>query len=184
MSHITSISMDDETAQLEARMKREGKNFSKFVRECLLLYYREDMTEHSDLKRTVWEGCEPFCEPTPQAICRKCWPLGAPPTRTFDQARKHVRYLEKRRLEQTPYSDLEVPAEMCIPELLNLNEFGVIESIDLEPSVLAWLLGKAEESNRFIKPLADLDLVGNAKPAKAEKKRKGLLKRIFSEIGR
>ena len=55
---------------------------------------------------------------------------------------------------------------------------------DLEPTVLEWLREKAEHHNRFIMPLENLEIVGNAKPVKAEKPRKGLLKRIFSEIGR
>ena len=176
--------MDEECAALEARMKREGKNFSKFVRECLILYYREDMQDHTDHDPTKWKDCRPFCEPTPHQICLKCWPDGAPPYYILDQARKHVHYLELRRLDGAPYSDLELPERMCIPELLNRDQDGNLNSIELEPSVLEWLLTKAEESNRFAKPLAELDLKGNAKPAKAEKPRPSLLKRILREMGR
>ena len=56
--------------------------------------------------------------------------------------------------------------------------------VDLEPKVMEWLQDQAVDHNRFIMPLADLELEGNAKPVKVEKPRKSFLKRILTEMGR
>jgi len=76
-----------------------------------------------------------------------------------------------------------VDTRNLIDDLWERDGAGTIHMI-LEPGVLEWLVQKAEAHNQFIMPLADLDLEGNAKPVKVEKPPKGLLKRIFSEIGR
>ena len=180
MSHITSISLDPESARLAQRMKREGKNFSKFVRECLHLYYREDNGSEHFGESVEWMECEPFCLPTRKHYCRVCWPLGTPALEHLAAARSHVSGLEK--LRASPRS--EFPTSRWIPELWSRPEPHGPREIELEPSVLEWLRAKAEDHNRFVMPLADLDLEGNAKPVKVEKPRKGLIKRILSEIGR
>jgi hypothetical protein len=180
MSHITSISLDPESAQLAQRMKREGKNFSKFVRECLHLYYREASDAEHMGETEDWEGCDPFCIPTRRHYCRVCWPTGTPEIAALGKARAHVSVLEHLR-ENGP--DALFKTERLIEGLWTMDDRGHYQ-IELEPAVLEWLRAQAENSNRFIMPLADLELEGNAKPVKAEKPRKGLLKRILSEIGR
>jgi len=92
-------------------------------------------------------------------------------------AQQHIGQLNKARQRITVKDDGLIEGQFHYDEdhILQMN---------LEPSILEWLRQRAEEHNAFIMPLADLDLEGNAKPAKVEKPRKGLLKRIFSEIGR
>lgn len=180
MSDITSISLDPESARLAQRMKREGKNFSKFVRECLHLYYREDAGSEHMGEVEDWLDCEPFCIPTRKHFCRICWPCGTPQIEHLGRARSHVRALAEQRERPT----LEIPEERWVEDLWTRPDPRGPRIVELEPAVLAWLREKAEDTNRFVMPLADLDLVGNAKPVKAEKPKKGLLKRIFSEIGR
>ena len=179
MSHITSISLDPESARLAQRMKREGKNFSKFVRECLHLYSREDSDDHVG-NQTRWYDCEPFCDPTRNHYCRTCWPTGAPALEHLAAARSHVGELVKARAGAGAEG---VETRNLIDDLWERDGAGTIH-MRLEPSVLEWLTKKADAHNQFIMPLADLELEGNAKPVKVEKPRKGLLKRIFSEIGR
>ena len=179
MSHITSISLDPESARLAQRMKREGKNFSKFVRECLHLYYRADSNEHIG-DRTEWFECDTFCTPTRKHYCRVCWPTGAPPLEDLAKARTHVGQLVKARAGGG--SDV-VDVRCLIDDLWRRDGAGTIH-MHLEQGVLDWLRERAERHNQFIMPLADLDLEGNAKPVKAEKPKKGLLKRLFAEIGR
>jgi len=179
MSHITSISMDDDSARLASRMKREGKNFSAFVRECLHLYYREDNGGEHIGQVCEWEDCEPFCLPTKAHFCRVCWPVGTPALEHLAAARSHVEELHEVRGSK----HRGFVKDNLIPDLWRMLDDGQTEA-DLEPTVLEWLREKAEHHNRFIMPLENLEIVGNAKPVKAEKPRKGLLKRIFSEIGR
>jgi hypothetical protein len=177
MSHITSISLDPESAALAQRMKREGKNFSKFVRECLHIYYRESSdNEHVGATET-WDDCEPFCIPNRKHFCRVCWPVGTPSIDTLKKARGHVAQLRQIAL------DGRFDESRLIPELAESQGQGrwLIQN---PPEVLEWLKAQAEDENRFIMPLADLELEGNAKPVKVEKPRKGLLKRILSEMGR
>lgn len=177
MSHITSISLDPESARLAQRMKREGKNFSKFVRECLHLYYRSEGQECLEKNQIVWTDTEPFCNPSASHFCRKCWPAGPPSREDMKAAQTHVGQLNKARQRITVKDDGLIEGQFHYDEdhILQMN---------LEPSILEWLRQRAEEHNAFIMPLADLDLEGNAKPAKVEKPRKGLLKRILSEMGR
>jgi len=179
MSHITSISLDPESAHLAQRMKREGKNFSKFVRECLHLYYREDSDAHVGDQHS-WYDCDPFCVPTRKHYCRTCWPVGAPALEHLAAARAHVAEIIRARAGAGAEG---VDTRNLIDDLWERDGAGTIHMI-LEPGVLEWLVQKAEAHNQFIMPLADLDLEGNAKPVKVEKPPKGLLKRIFSEIGR
>jgi len=186
MSTITSISLTPEAARLAQRMKREGKNFSKFVRECLHLYYRESSENEHFGQTETWEGCEPFCIPTRSHFCRVCWPVGTPDISALADARKHVRVLGELRNsgEGThPKWGGELDDDMLIPALWQDLGHGR-KDIQLEPAVLQWLKDQADEHNRFLMPLANLDLTGNEKPVKAEKPRKGLLKRILYEMGK
>ena len=175
MSHITSISLDPDSARLAQRMKREGKNFSKFVRECLHLYYREEGQECLEQNQISWKDCEPFCNPTASHYCRQCWPIGPPSREDMKAANIHVNQLNLARRKMGADT---VKAENLIEGLFHYDSHSVLHMM-LEPTVLEWLKEKAENHNAFIMPLADLDLEGNAKPTKAEKPRKGLLKRIF-----
>ena len=76
-----------------------------------------------------------------------------------------------------------VDQDCLIPSLWRRDEVGTFH-LTLEQGVLDWLREEAENHNRFIMPLADLDLKGNAKPVKAAKVKVGLIKRLFREIGR
>ena len=58
MTYTTSISLDPEAAALESRMKKEGKNFSAFVRECLFIYYREEHQECRQENLETWFECD------------------------------------------------------------------------------------------------------------------------------
>ena len=100
MSHITSISLDPESARLAQRMKREGKNFSKFVRECLHLYYRSEGQECLERNQIVWHETEPFCNPSASHFCRKCWPAGPPSREDMKAAQTHVGQLKNARQRQ------------------------------------------------------------------------------------
>jgi len=180
MSHITSISLDPESARLAQRMKREGKNFSKFVRECLFLYYRETSEMEHIGEQEKWNGCEPFCIPTRKHFCRVCWPTGTPDLGALVSARRHVRILEDIR-QFGPGAGAD-PGMLI--EGLWIDKGQGRKDIQLEPAVLEWLRAQAEDHNRFIMPLADLDLEGNAKPVKAEKPPKSLIRRLLSEMGR
>ena len=179
MSHNTSVSLDPETARLAQRMKREGKNFSRFVRECLHLYYRDDNGGEHLGEVITWPGCESYCVPTRTHFCRVCWPLGTPPLEAVAAARAHVLELDEARSSK----HRGFKTDNLIPDLWSVREDGATVASE-EKGVLEWLQERAEDHNRFIMPLANLDLEGNAKPVKVEKPRKGLLKRIFSEIGR
>jgi hypothetical protein len=179
MSNITSISMDPESAALAQRMKREGKNFSKFVRECLHLYYREDNGAEHYGERVEWFDCEAFCWPTRKHYCRVCWPLGTPDLTDLRMARKHVEILEGLR---STGPNFKFNRDDLIDGLWTKSSKGV--DVDLEPKVMEWLQDQAVDHNRFIMPLADLELEGNAKPVKVEKPRKSFLKRILTEMGR
>mgnify|MGYP003147654589 CR=1 FL=1 len=180
MANITSISLDPETARLAQRMKREGKNFSKFVRECLHLYYREDNGGEHYGEKVEWFDCEPFCWPTRKHFCRVCWPTGTPAIEDLRSARAQVEILEGLRSKGPSF---KFDKAHLIAGLWSNNGQGRIE-VELEPAVLEWLRTAALEHNRFIMPLADLDLVGNKKPVKAEKPRKGIIRRILTELGR
>lgn len=180
MSHITSISLDPESAVLAQRMKREGKNFSKFVRECLHIYYRESSENEHIGSQQTWPGCEPFCLPTKGHFCRVCWPVGTPSRASFKLARGHVSVLN---LLTRDGPSATFDESLLIPDLAERKGAGHW-MIREWPSVLEWLQTQAEEQNRFIMPLAGLELEGNAKPVKVEKPRKGMLKRILSEMGR
>ncbi len=180
LSHITSISLDPESAALAQRMKREGKNFSKFVRECLHIYYRESSdNEHmGEIER--WPDEVTFCIPTKTHFCRVCWPVGTPQIASLKAARGHIAQL---RLLAREGAGAHIDESRLIP-VLSENQGQGRWLIQNAPEVLQWLQDQAEEENRFIMPLADLELEGNAKPVKVEKPRKGLLKRILSEMGR
>jgi hypothetical protein len=181
MSHITSISLDPESARLAQRMKREGKNFSKFVRECLFLYYRDSPENEHVGNQESWPGCEPFCLPTRQHFCRVCWPTGTPDQSSLKAARQHISQL--RLLARDGPSAEGFNHERLIPELAEHMAPGKW-MVQEGPAVLKWLKAQAEKENRFIMPLADLDLEGNAKPTKTEKPKKGLIRRLLSEMGR
>ena len=178
MSEITSISLDPESARLAQRMKREGKNFSKFVRECLHLYYRDESQECIGTA-IEWLDCDPFCKPERKHFCRACWPAGPPDLADLAKARSHVAQLRACRSNRT-HTVLE---KDLIEGLWTRDDRGTLH-FQLEPAVVEWLQDRAERHNRFIMPLSELDLVGNAKPAKTEKPKKSLIKRILSKIAR
>ena len=177
MSHITSISLDPESARLAQRMKREGKNFSKFVRECLHLYYRESSENEHIGHQETWPDCEPFCVPNRDHFCRVCWPVGVPDPSTLGSARAHIGQLREIAAGRA-FDDARL-----IPDLAEDQGRGRW-LIQEAPAVLEWLKAQAEDENRFIMPLADLELEGNAKPVKAKSEKKGILRRIFTELGR
>jgi len=179
MSITTSISLDPETEALAHRMKREGKNFSKFVRECLHLYYREESGDHMG-RRIEWAECDPFCHPSRTHYCRVCWPAGTPSLDSLAAANAHVTQVKNARALGSANT---VDQDCLIPSLWRRDDVGTFH-LTLEQGVLDWLREEAENHNRFIMPLADLDLKGNAKPVKAEKVKVGLIRRLFREIGR
>ena len=183
MTYTTSISLDAEAAKLETRMKQEGKNFSSFVRECLFLYYREEHQEcRSDATKTEWENCDPFCSPSALHFCRSCWPDGTPSTPHLREARRHVNELSRLRTKPR-IGEADPRMDRFIDELWERDSEGVLQ-IQLEPTVLEWLRDKATLTNRFVGSLAGLEIKTKSKPTKAEKPKKGLLKRILSEIAR
>ena len=185
MSHITSISLDPEAAELAQRMKREGKNFSRFVRECLFVYYSEEQTECTDNAPWVIHGCGSpdvrLCRPSRRYPCRRCWPKGIPHQQDWKAARAHIGQVSRKRADK--YFSVEETS--LIPELCFRDEKSVLW-FDEELKVIDWLKKQAADRNQFIMPLADLELKGNekSKAVKTEKPRKGILKRILSELGR
>jgi len=179
MSHNTSVSLDPESARLAQRMKREGKNFSRFVRECLHLYYRDDNGGEHLGEVVNWPGCDPYCLPTRAHFCRVCWPVGTPPIEALGAARVHVAELDEARSSK----HRGLVRDNLIPDLWSEREDGATVASE-EKGVLEWLRDRAEDHNRFIMPLANLDLEGNAKAAKTKKAKKGLIRRILTEMGR
>ena len=178
MTYTTSISLDAEAAALETRMKKEGKNFSAFVRECLFLYYRE---EHQECLAGnpvhEWKDCDPFCKPQPLHFCRKCWPDGTPDMADLKKARQHVS--ELRRLRTVPrIGGSEPKMDRFIDGFTSRDDEHVLH-IQEEPSVLKWLRDQASYSNRFIGSLAGMEIPSKSKPAKAEKPRSPLWKRLL-----
>jgi len=178
MTYTTSISLDAEAAELETRMKQEGKNFSAFVRECLFLYYRE---EHQSCRegatKIEWKDCEPFCSPHDLHYCRKCWPDGTPSQSDLKKARTHVS--EVVRLRTKPRVGEPDPVmDRFIDGFTSRDEDHTLH-IQLEPSVLEWLRDQASLSNRFVGSLAGMEIPSKSKPAKAEKPRSPLWKRLL-----
>ena len=94
-------------------------------------------------------------------------------------ARKHVEILEGLR---STGPNFKFNRDDLIDGLWTKTSKGV--DVDLEFQVLVWLQNQAVDHNRFIMPLADLELEGNAKPVKVEKPRKSFLKRMLTEMGR
>jgi len=178
MTYTTSISLDAEAAGLETRMKQEGKNFSAFVRECLFLYYREEHQEcRSEATKTAWKDCEPFCSPTALHFCRSCWPDGTPDLDDLKKARRHVRELVRLRTKPRIGSP-DPRMDQFIEGFSSRGEENIL-LIQEEPSVLEWLHAQAVISNRFVGSLAGMEIPTKSIPAKAEKPRSPLWKRIL-----
>jgi len=177
MTYTTSISLDPEAAALETRMKQEGKNFSAFVRECLFIYYREEHQECRGEGMESWLGCEPFCNPTQRHHCRACWPDGQPTTADLGRARRHVNQCVSCRADKSHL----VKQENLIEGHFESEPGGLLRFSE-EPKILEWLQERAMRSNRFVGSLAGMEIPSKSKPAKAEKPRKSLFKRLLREI--
>jgi len=173
----TSVSLDPESAQLAQRMKREGKNFSRFVRECLFIYYAEEQETCTDDQ--PWVITHPdetitLCRPSRRYPCRKCWPQGVPHQEHWKQARAHCAACADTRAKRITDGPVE---PRLIDALYFRDEQGVLRWED-EIHAVAWLKEKAEEANRFIMPLADLEIEGNASGPR--KKKRGIVKRMLN----
>ena len=177
-SHITSVSLDSESAILATRMKREGKNFSGFVQHALRIYYSEVRVEH-DSNQVVWENLEPFCLPIRKEYCSICWPAGPPTREQWRQALTHVSQLNTVRNSTSKWAAFD---EGGLIDGLYRKEGGQVHA-DLEPQVLEWILARAEEENKHLIRLKELDLIGNRKAAKTKKPRRGLIGLFRKIIG-
>ena len=68
--HITSISLDEETAKIASNLG----NRSAFMRECLRRWNALETSTH------IHPTVTPKCYPSSKAgLCQICWPHGAPP---------------------------------------------------------------------------------------------------------
>lgn len=177
----TSISLCPETAKLAQRMKKEGKNFSRFVRECLFIYYAEQQEECTDdhpwlIKHP--DGDKALCRPSRRYPCRKCWPAGIPHNDDWRKARKHILVCEHNRRGQDYRPERGLLEDNLIEGLWHKVDGTTRFEDELE--VIAWLQKRAEEANRFIMPLADLELEGNASGPR--KRKRGIIKRALNYL--
>lgn len=172
----TSVSLCPETARLAQRMKREGKNFSRFVRECLFIYYSEAQADCTDDRPWIIQhpdGDISLCRPSRRYPCRKCWPAGTPDADAWLKAREHVRVCAQHR---SGARIVDRDEDKLIDDLSRKVD-GLL-TWDDEVHAVAWLQERARERNRFIMPLAELELEGNASGPR--KKKRGIIKRALN----
>ena len=172
MSRVKSISLDDRTWEIAARMP----NLSHFVRECLLRYEAQVLgskANHMD-DHPIKFGDEPICKPntTKTALCFICWPNGRPSDTEWSAAMSHLRHLAWAR--EHPGRMLESNPDDPIPELMARGEDGMMH-IRLEPDVLAWIQKRAIDNNPEPFPLHGFSI----QPKKARAKPKRWIDRVM-----
>jgi len=160
-SRIKTISLDAET-ELIVKRQFSTRNFSKFVRQCLLRY---DALQHEatcpveSLEEAVLPL--PFCIPSPTRVCIKHWPNGP------------------ARLQ-----DWKLYREM----VANEKEYGwdrivgvwpYLEAFEDEGKAEGWIQHRARLTNGAQVEFENMDVEGNAKP-KTRRQHKTRIRRIMA----
>jgi len=155
-SRIKTISLDAQTERI-VKLRFSSRNFSKFVRECVLRY---DALQHEatcpverieEVKLPL-----PFCVPSPSRVCLKHWPAG--PARLSDW--KLYRDMVKAEKEYGWEKVVEV-----FPYLAAFEDEGKLEG---------WIQHRAALVNGIQIEFDDLDIDGNAKPKRDGRRKKKL----------
>jgi hypothetical protein len=121
MRKVTTISLDEKTAQIAKQMP----NFSHFVRECLLRHHASSLNQEGcgwSKQERFANRCVPIVKDRP--VCFVCWPHGRP---SQDLVTAYLRdHQDIKRL------DRETKAENW--QLLNVDQNFTVQEMDKSPS--------------------------------------------------
>lgn len=160
-SRITTISLDDRTVQIKNKM---GGNFSKFVRECCLRWDALHSSPVCEVSEKIEQGlmsaglCGGFCTPSPSRWCMSCWPHGRPQLQHWKEYREMIKCLDKYPDKLTYY-------------------WPMLEKWDAPQD---WIQAQAKAANGELFSVENIDLEGNAKPAKKKKVRSSFISRMLN----
>ena len=192
-SRIKSISLDEDTEKIASMISSNGGNFSAFVRECLIRYHAQTggaMNCRRDQQKGEHFPADRLCRPFLPNRCIVCWPVGEPERESWAEYTKGPDRYETRIREHSNLPDnpagtaafLSDPDHEMFPGWYSEGEkyqariFTQSEYFNNH----AWIQAEAERINPPLFDLKDLEIKGNAKPAKTtRRRRRSLIRWLF-----
>jgi len=198
-SKIKSISLDDTTDKIAAHIQSNGGNFSAFVRECLIRYHAQTGGAMMCRRGTELSKHHPpdrLCRPYLPNRCIKCWPVGEPTREawadyTHGPERTETRKRTHSNLPDNPAGTakfLTDPDDPMFPGWYAAGEkYEVVTYAEHEHfNDHVWIQAEAERINPPLFDLTELNIKGNAKPAKTTRPRhrRSLIRWLLTHVAR
>ena len=195
-SRIKSISLDEQTEKIASMISSNGGNFSAFVRECLIRYHAQTGGAMNCRRHRTKADNRPvdrLCRPFMPNRCIVCWPVGEPERDAWAEYTKGPDRYETRihKYSNLPgdhpgtssiYTDPEHPdfaGWYSAGEKYEARIFTQSEYFNDH----VWIQAEAERINPPLFNLNEMEIKGNAKPAKtSRRRRRSLIRWLFGLV--